>query len=317
MRAGRAGRAVALGVSLLAAGCGTVTAPVSTAPAAAQVPAGRTATAAGNRNAARAEAARLLTLARLPRAAVRLARPPRSLPGPAMGRPAASSLVDRVRAFEVGQPFGTVSRWLRAHPPHGMPLDGTANGNGNTMAGASYRGPANPAWQSADLEISVAPAGPDASMIRVDAVILWLDPRPVRSGPGAHPARVTVAGRCPSADQAVTGVTNPGAGLSQRLLPSGRPTAGLRCRYNGAGGRRPWHLAATTRLTAAQARQAARSVARIPLSHPDGEITSCPMDIGSAEVLVLAYPGRADVDLWITLSGCRTVSNGYISAADL
>jgi hypothetical protein len=41
------------------------------------------------------------------------------------------------------------------------------------------------------------------------------------------------------------------------------------------------------------------------------------MDDGSAEVLALAYPGRPDVDLWVTLNGCRDVSNGYILAAIL
>jgi hypothetical protein len=42
---------------------------------------------------------------------------------------------------------------------------------------------------------------------------------------------------------------------------------------------------------------------------------SCPMDDGSAPILVLAYPGHQDVDLWIKLNGCATVSTGYISTA--
>jgi len=50
------------------------------------------------------------------------------------------------------------------------------------------------------------------SVIRVDAVIVWLDPRPVRSGPGARPVRVTMAGSCPATDRGVTGVTNPAPG---------------------------------------------------------------------------------------------------------
>src|SRR6266536_5379586 len=183
----RASRAAAVALCVVAAGCGTV------------------ATAAGNRAAAWAEAARLLSLARVPPEAVRLGRPPRSLPGPALGRPAVASLVDRVVAWGVGLPFAAVRAWLPAHPPRGLPSDGSASG-GNavtgqaTMTGTSYRGPASRAWQSADLEISTAPAGSDASMIRVDAVIVWLDPRPVPSGPGAHPVRVTVAGGCPPAD---------------------------------------------------------------------------------------------------------------------
>ena len=282
---------------------------------------GRVATAAGNRAAARAEAVRLLSLARVPPGAVRLARPPRSLLGPALGRPAVASLVDRVVAWRVRLPFAGVQAWLAGHPPRGLPSDGSANGGNaftgqTTMTGASYRGPASPAWQSADLEISTAPAGAEASAIRVDAVIVWLDPRPVPSPPGAYPVRVTVAGGCPPTDQGVTGVTNPGAGLTRRLLPPGQPTAGLRCRYDGLNGH-PWHLVAARRLSAAAARQAARAVARLPLSHPDGGVVNCPMDDGSAEVLALAYPGRPDVDLWIKLNGCGGVSNGYIAAGGL
>jgi hypothetical protein len=183
-----------------------------------------------------------------PPGAARLARPPRSLPGPALGRPAVGSLVDRILAWRARVPFAAVQAWLSAHPPRGLPADGSASGgNSNTgqttMTGTSYRGPASRAWQSADLEISAAPAGPDASVIRADAVIVWLDPRAVPSGPGAHPVRVTIAGGCPPADQGVTGVANPVAGLSKRLLPPGPPTAGLRCRYDGLNGH-PWHLAA-------------------------------------------------------------------------
>ncbi len=150
-------------------------------------------------------------------------------------------------------------------------------------------------------------------MIRVDAVIVWLDPRPVPSGPGAHPVRVTVTGGCPRTDRGVTGVSNPSAGLRRLLLPPGQPTAGLRCRYDGLNGH-PWHLVAAQPLSAHAAGQAARSIARLPLSHPDGGSVSCPMDDGSAAVLALAYPGRPDIDLWIKLNGCGGVSNGYIMA---
>jgi hypothetical protein len=308
-------------VCVVAAGCGTVRLPGHPPGAPASARTGRVATAPGNRAAAWAEAARLLSLARVPPGAVRLVRPPRSLPGPALGRPAVDSLVDRVLAWRVGLPLAAVQAWLSAHPPRGLPSDGSASG-GNaitgqaTMTGTSYRGPAGRAWQSADLEISTAPAGSDASMIRVDAVIVWLDPRPVSSGPGAHPVRVTVAGGCPPADRGVTGVANPGAGLTRRLLPPGQPTAGLRCRYDGSNGH-PWHLVAARRLTAPAARQVARSIARLPLGHPDGGVVNCPADDGSAEVLALAYPGRPDVDLWVKLNGCREVSNGYITAGGL
>jgi hypothetical protein len=308
---------------LMIAGCGSVGVPAlppASAPSARADLPSQAATAAGNRAAARAEAARLLPLTRVPRGAVRLARPPRSLPGPALGRPGVTSLVDRVMAWRMRLPFAAARAWLSAHPPRSLPADGSArSGNSltgqTTMTGASYRGPASPAWQSADLEISAAPAGPGASVIRADAVIVWLDPRPVRSGPGAHPIRVTLAGGCPHSDKGATGVPNAGTGLARRLLPAGLPTAGLRCRYDGLNGH-PWHLVSSRPLTAGAARQAARSMARMPLSHPDGAVVNCPMDDGSAEVLALAYPGRPDIDLWVKLNGCRGVSNGYIIAGN-
>jgi hypothetical protein len=314
----RVSRAAVVASCVLAAGCGTVRLPAHAPGAASSVRTGRPATAAGNRAAAQAEAARLLSLARVPPGAVRVARPPRSLSGPALGTQGVASLVDRVVAWRVGLPVAAVRAWLSAHQPRGLPWEGSARsgsaGTGSAaVTGSSYRGPGNPAWQSADLEIGTAPAGPGVSMIRVDAVIVWLDPRPVPSGPGAHPVRVTVAGGCPPTDRGVTGVLNPGAGLTRRLLPPGPPTAGMRCRYDGLNGH-PWQLVAADRLTARQARQAARWIAAMPLSHPDGEVVFCPFDDGSAEVLALAYAGRPDVDLWIRLNGCRGVSNGYIAA---
>ena len=282
---------------------------------------GQAATAAGNRAAAQAEAAWLLSLARVPPGAVRLTGPARSLPGAPLAKPAVASLVDQAAAWQVRLPFAAVRAWLPAHPPRGLLSAGSASGgNARTgqasMAGTSYHGPASPAWKSAFLEISVVPAGPDASLIRVDAVIVWLDPRPLSSGPGAHPVRVTVAGGCPPTDRGVTGVTNPGAGLTRRLLPPGQPTAGLRCRYDGLNGH-PWRLVAAQRLTTPAARQAATSMAHRPLSHTDGGSVNCPEDDGSAQVLALAYRGRPDIDLWIKLNGCGGVSNGHITTGGL
>jgi len=234
-----------------------------------------------------------------------------------MGTPSVGSLVDRVVAWRVASPFTAVRAWLSAHPPRGLRSDGWASNKDSpygltSVIGTSYAGPASGAWASADLEISAAVAGPHSTVIRADAVIVWLDPQPIASSPGAHPVRVTVSGACPPSDRGVTGVANPGAKLTGRLLPPGRPTAGLRCQYDGLNGH-PWHLVATVRLTAAQARRAARSMARLPLSHTDGGIPgSCPFDDLSYEVLALAYRGRPDVDLWVKLNGCGGVSNGYI-----
>lgn len=314
----RMAKVAATAACVLVAGCGTAHGPAS-GPAQATVLAStsKAATVAGNRAAAQAEAARLVSLAKVPPGAARLGSPPAALAEPSMGTPDVTSLVDRVVAWRAGLPIAAARKWLAAHPPRGLPSDGAANGSqsaGVTVYGTSYRAPASHAWASADLEISVAPDGPDATAIRVDALIVWLDPRPVPSGPGAHPLRVTVAGGCPATDQGVTGVTNPGPRLTRQLLPSGQPTAGLRCKYAGGNGHPSWHLVAATRLAGPAARQAAAPMARLSLSHADPVVTRClPPADGSAEVLVLAYPGRPDVDLF-QLDGCGGVSNGYISA---
>ncbi|HET7018672.1 MAG TPA: hypothetical protein VFI65_32435 [Streptosporangiaceae bacterium] len=284
--------------------------------------AGHRATVAGNRAAAQAEAARLMALARIPSGATRLGRPPRSLASPALGTPGVLTLVDHKMSWRVGKPFSIVRAWLAAHRPRGLTAEGwSRNRNIRThqteMAGTSYPGAASPAWQSASLEISAAIAGAKSTVIRVDAVVVWLDPRPVRSRPGSHPLRVTLASGCPSSDRGVTGVANPGAKLAriltQRLLPPGRPSAGLRCRYYGLDGH-PFQSVVATRLGARAAQRAARTMSAIPLSHTDGGVINCPLDTGRYEVLVLAYPGHPDVDLWIHVDGCGGFSNGYISA---
>jgi hypothetical protein len=38
------------------------------------------------------------------------------------------------------------------------------------------------------------------------------------------------------------------------------------------------------------------------------------MGDGSVVAVALAYAGRPDTDLWISVSGCSTISNGAVSA---
>jgi hypothetical protein len=181
------------------------------------------------------------------------------------------------------------------------------------VTGYEYGGPRSRTWESADLEVSVAPFD-GGSVLRADAMVVWLDPRPVPdNGPGPR-LRVTVTGGCPASDTQIIGVRNPGPGLARRLVPAGRPAAGLECGYYGLNGR-PWHLHRTLRLSAAQARRQAGIISRLPLSHTNGGAINCPADDGSAEVIVLAYPGRPDVDLWVLTNGCQSIGNGHISAA--
>jgi hypothetical protein len=212
-------------------------------------------------------------------------------------------------------PIGQAVAWLQAHHPRGLRPDGSASSSGPAEAmltGYSYAGRSSRAWESADLEVEVAQAG-GASVLRADAVLVWLDPVPLPDSGGGRRVHVGVAGRCPATDKAIAGVTNRGADLRRRLLPTGVPTAGLECRYYGSNGR-PFRLRVQLRLAAVAATRVARSMQRVSLSHTVGGVTSCPMDDGAAEIIALSYAGGPAVDLWVKLNGCRLVANGFIEA---
>jgi hypothetical protein len=234
-----------------------------------------------------------------------------------MGAPEVGSLIDTSRSWRLAMPFSQALAWLRAHRPRGLSQDGSSQSwvrGQQTTAGYSYRGDSSPAWQSAELEVAVAGAGGNTSVLRADAVVVWLDPVPIPdNGPGRR-IHLSVTASCPAADNSIAGVTNQGADLRQRLLPSGAPTAGLECRYYGLNGR-PFRLRSQTRLTAAAAGEVARTMQRLPLGHTVGGIVNCPMDDGSAEIIALSYAGRPAVDLWVKLNGCQYVANGFIETS--
>jgi hypothetical protein len=234
-----------------------------------------------------------------------------------MGTPGVLSLVDRAHFWRLPMPFAAALAWLRAHPPAGLPPDGstTSSGpSGPTAGGYGYAGPKGPAWESAELDVGIAPSGANASGMRIDGVVVWLDPRPVPAPTAGPRLRQSVGVRCPGSDRGIVGVRNTGRDLRHRLLPLAKPTAGLVCRYDGGNGR-PWSLRGRTSLSTAAAGELAAVVARLPLSHPDGGVLSCPAADGTAALVAFQYPGRPDVDLWAYLNGCATVSNGYILAA--
>jgi hypothetical protein len=208
-------------------------------------------------------------------------------------------------------PFTAAEEWLAAHGPAGLRRD---VGEGPYPAsGFSYAGPASPAWDSAELDIEVAPASDGAIVMRADAQVVWLDPVPVRDTARGKRLRVLADDECPATDAGVAGVVNPGRDLAHELVPAGRPRAGLECWYYGMNGL-PWQLHRQQHLTAAQAQRVAAPMARLQLSHPLGAALNCPVDDGWAELIALSYPGRPDVDLWVRLNGCGGVSNGYIFA---
>lgn len=311
---------VAIVASALAAGCGSARAPgrpVSVGRRPALVTAAGSPTAAGNRRLAVEQARWLLSLAPVPAEATALRRPPASLSGPAMGTPGVGSLIDTSRSWRLAMTFSQALAWLRAHRPRGLPQEGTSQSwdRGQlTSAGYGYRGHSSPAWQSADLEVAVADAGGGTSVLRADAVVVWLDPVPVPDNGLGRRVHLSVTSDCPATDNSIAGVTNQGAGLRRRLLPTPAPTAGLECRYYGLNGR-PFRLRGQTRLTVAAAGKVARAMQRLSLSHTVGGSVSCPMDDESAEIIVLSYADRPAVDLWVKLNGCQYVANGFIETA--
>ncbi len=302
-------------VCMLAAGSGSIPASAQQRPASGQhVTAGRT--LAGNRELAKKQAVWLLSKVPLPRGAARLKKAPSSLSGPAMGTPDVGTLIDTARSWRVAMPFTKMAAWLAGHRPRGLPRVGsmTMTDKGQVvMVGYGYGGRSSRAWQSSELDIGVAPAGPKASVMRADGVVVYLDPRPIPDNAKGPRLRVTLASGCPRSDEGFVGVRNHGPGLRVHLLPLGRPTAGLICRYYGLN-TKPWHLHRVIWMRAASARRLARSLQRIPLSHTDGGIIDCPFDDESAEVIALVYPHRGTIDLFETLNGCQTVANGFIVA---
>ena len=210
-------------------------------------------------------------------------------------------------------PISQAIAWLQSHHPRGLSPDGSATSSGPveaSLTGYSYAGHSSPSWQSADLEVEVAQAG-GASVLRADAVVVWLDPVPVADTAHGRRVHLGVAAGCPATDNSIVGVTNEGADLRRQLLPAAAPKAGLECRYYGGNGR-PFRLRTQVSLTAAAASKLARSIQRLPLSHVVGGVVNCPMDDGAAEVIALSYTGRPAVDLWVKLNGCQYVANGFI-----
>ncbi|TWP37168.1 hypothetical protein [Leekyejoonella antrihumi] len=168
------------------------------------------------------------------------------------------------------------------------------------------------AWQNAALDIGIAPDGAHGSYWRADGVALWVDPTPATAPAGGKRLAVTVAGGCPTSDR---GATNVPPGTKTSLLPPGTPTAGVICSYNGLNGA-AFALRSHARLDGTQAERLAHQARTIHLSHTTGGVTSCPMDDGATTVIAFHYPGNPPATLWLKDNGCRSISNGTITAGD-
>ena len=268
-----------------------------------------------NRRAAEREASRLLSLVQLPPGASPLTGAPAALSGAGLGTPMVSTLVDRERFWTVPMSFADLTAWVRAHPPQGNPAaTGSASGSGpqGRTAGFGYAGGTSSAWASAQLELGLAPAAERGhSYLRADAVVVWLDPQPLRDtspGPRLH---FTVADGCPAKDNGTPQVSNPGAHLDREILPDERPARAIACEYGGLNAHR-FTLIRQTTLDAEQAWNAATLLRSLRLAHTDGGVRSCPMDDLSMGYLALGYADGTTVDVRVDLGGCAYASNGQI-----
>lgn len=275
------------------------------------------ATYASNQAASRREAAHLLTLLRLPSGALRAGPSSGAASALAlMGRPAATTVIEKSEAWTVPMAYAVTIAWLSAHPPAGLVASGTTSSTAGEVF--TYSAPSSQAWAMAELGYSVTPHGGAGSVVSAGVMVVPLDPRPLLDNAAGPRARVTLSTGCPTTDAHLVGVTNPGAGLTTSLLPSAEPAAGLVCLYSGVGGfARPSAASGQTLVHQAElgtvaARRLADQVKALPLGHIDGSVSGCPLDDGSYAIVVFSYKSLPDVDLWVALSGCGGVANGYI-----
>lgn len=299
-------RVLPLAVALLVAGCGGTSANLATTSHGQP-------SATANQHRAERSAEHLLSLVRVPADAVEVSSAPTHLEQPQSG-PAVDSLVDRKRFWTVDMSFDDTLSWLEAHPPAGLHSSGSSNGGGPgyRTAGDMYDVKDVKGVTGQELQVAVSTVSATTTGIRADGIAIWLDPRPIRDTAKGARLRITIQSGCPARRGDTVGVTNHDTELARSLLPAGRPTAALVCRYNGGNDKPEFGIGSTRTLGQSAAKTVADAARAIDLSHADGGVTSCPMDDGSVTVLVFAFPGRPDVDLWFARTGCQTLSNGSI-----
>ncbi len=278
--------------------------------------------AAGNYAAAVGESARLMSLVRVPDTAVQIsAIDPAAQPFSDESMQRGPSVV-RERSWRVNQPFEQTLAWVHAHHPRGlhegaestMRIHGvvTTIGHEYSTSNSPFAAPNTAIWVNAMLLVEVTHTDANTSVIHAAASLDWIDPEPLRDDSTGPRIRATVMGGCPGNIAHYVGVINTGDDLSHRLLPDARPTGGLICEYLGFDGHPA--LKHQTALSGDRAQRIAATVGKWSLGHAVLGRHECGAALGSATILVLSYPDRADVDLWSDDGGCSAVSNGTIAA---
>jgi hypothetical protein len=199
-------------------------------------------------------------------------------------------------------------------------LNGQGSGNeggGLSSTTDNYWAKATSQWQSAELSFTEVDNGGTAAAVQAVAVVKWLDPRPMvddATGPRDH---VNTGQRCPASAPGVVGVSNPRADarvLRARLLPTGRAVAGVLCMYNLESHGDPLYRA--VHLTGPPLERWVTTARTLSLRHPDGLVSACPTGFASGLLaLSYPYPQRHSIDLWLDLTGCDAVANGYVTTA--
>jgi hypothetical protein len=274
-----------------------------------------------NRAKAERDAALLLALVEVPEGSVELTTAPPSLPGPALGSTRSDTNVSLARYWRLPLSFPAADAYLKQHPPAGLSQWGTSSGGSLAKTrgyGWAGGGSGSPDGQ---LEIGLAAIGDGSpsgatSYLRVDALTSWMDPHPIADDSAGRRMRIEAGNRCPAESTGMVGVRNEGKDLNDNLAPADRPNAGLLCSYAGLNGILPLTLSLERVLTAADAARIAEAAHRVALSHYDAP-HSCGMSDGSVTVLVLQYPSRPAVNLWLPSASCHGTSNGHIVATDL
>lgn len=122
----------------------------------------------------------------------------------------------------------------------------------------------------------------------------------------AHPGPPAVlATGCPA--------TQPGtaraAGSLVAMTPNG-PTGAQVCRYEGANDPNQGNLAKQVHVNAATASRLATAF-NGSKSLPTGSVYNCPNDTGMVALVVFEYPRGRQTTVTMSLSGCRTATNGH------
>jgi hypothetical protein len=119
---------------------------------------------------------------------------------------------------------------------------------------------------------------------------------------------------CPMSVGKARDVSNRITSRTGLLAVRAEPTRGMICVYGGA--LNPATPVRQIVLNAAQASRLAMIVRKVSLQPPPIGAVNCPADTGSFAIIALAFNGSPDEDLWWTTSGCQTLDNGIVGAAE-